>query len=169
MVVAALAVVASVVAWQAFKGPSADGAVLISGAGPVPVHLAEGQWGLYSEVVGGVQQTPGVAADGPADLEFVSTVGFYADTTTIDLSGATYQVFATFDVPTDGDFEFRVVDGAVSENTPVVVGHYDDDATLAIVVLVLVGAAVLLGAAGLVLLVVGLVVRSRARGSGRPA
>ena len=166
MVLAAVAIGGSITAWLALSGPSSDDAVVFEMPGSVTADLSAGEWALYSQEVDGTQKVAygnQVSVEGPGEVTPDETFGFYSDTTTIDVDGTSYTVFVRLDVPTDGSYRITVADGATDPGTPVVLGHYDRDETLGLVVVLGILAGALLGAAGLVTSIVGLVLR----GSGR--
>jgi hypothetical protein len=166
MVVAAVAIGGSIVAWLALSGPSADGAVVFEMPGTVTADLDAGDWALYSREVDGSQKVAygsQVSIDGPGEVTTEETFGFYSDATTIEVDGTTYHVFLRLDVPADGRYRITVADGSTDPGTPVVVGRYDRDETLGLVVVVGILAGALLGAAGMVTAIVGLVLRSAGR------
>jgi hypothetical protein len=166
MVAAAVAIGGSIVAWLALSGPSADGAVVFEMPGTVTADLEAGDWALYSQEVDGSQKVAygnQVSIDGPGQVPTEATFGFYRDPTTIGVDGTTYHVFLRLDVPTDGSYRITVADGSTDPGTPVVLGRYDRDETLGLVVVVGILAGVLLGGAGLVTAIVGLVLRGAGR------
>ena len=166
MVVAAVTIAGSIVAWLALAGPSDADAVVFQMPGTVTAELTRGEWALYSREVGGRQKVAygdQVAIDGPAQVRTEERFGFASDPTTIGVGGTTYHVFLRMDVPADGSYRIAVADGSSYRGTPVVVGHYDDDGGLASAVVVGVLVGVLLGAAGLVTAVTGLALRPRGR------
>ena len=166
MVAAAVAIAGSIVGWLVLAGPSDDDAVVFEMPGAVTTELTAGRWALYSEEVGGRQKVAyrdQVAIDGPGEVTTEERFGIRGDPTTIGVDGTTYHVFLRLDVPADGSYRIAVADGSRDPGTPVVVGHYDDDGGLAVVVILGVLGGMLLGAAGLVTAIVGLVLRSRGR------
>jgi hypothetical protein len=172
MVVATLAIAGSVAAWLLFGGTDSDGAEVFSMPGSVTADLTEGDWALYSEEVGGSQHVAypdDVTVDGPGEVEVEQTFGFYSDTTTIDVDGTAYTVFARLDVPEDGSYDVTIVDDTADGETPVVIGQYPNHDVLAIAIIVVVLGSMLIGAAGLVVLIVGLVMRTRGRRATAPA
>lgn len=166
MVVGAFAIGASIVAWLALSGPSADGASVFEMPGTVTADLGAGEWALYSRDVDGSQKVAygnQVSADGPGEVATEETFGFYSDTTTIEVDDTSYRVFLRLHVPVSGTYRITVADGSTDPGTPVVLGHYDRDETLGLVVVVGVLGGVLLGAAGLVTAAVGMVLRAAGR------
>ena len=166
MVVAAFAIGASIVAWLALSGPSADDATVFEMPGTVTADLAAGEWALYSREVDGSQKVAygnQVSAEGPGEVTTEETFGFYSDTTTIEVDDTSYRVFLRLHVPTSGSYRITVADGSTEPGTPVVLGHYDRDETLGLVVVLGVLGGALLGAAGLGTAIVGLVLRAAGR------
>lgn len=169
MVVAATAMVGAFLAWAFLGGPDSDGAVVFEMPGSTSATMTEGDWALYSQEVDGTQQVAyvdDITVTGPEEVGVESTVGFFEDTTSITVDGTDYQVFARLDVPTDGTYDVAITEA--SATTTVVLGQYTTDDNLALVVLGVVVGGVLLGAAGFVTLVVGLILRSRGRQGAAP-
>ncbi|MCB0895214.1 MAG: hypothetical protein H6529_14290 [Nocardioides sp.] len=164
MGVAAFAIAAAVTSWLVLGGPSSDDAVVFEMPGSATAELTAGDWGLYSQEVDGSQhvaQPSDITFTGPGDVTVESTYGFFSDDTSIDVDGTSYVVFARLDVPADGTYDVDIANA--SADTTVVLGHYTTDDTLGWVVVVAVLGGVLLGGAGFVTLVVGLVLRARGR------
>ena len=169
MVVAAAAICAAVVAWLVLGGTDNDDAVVFEMPGSTTAELSEGEWALYSQEIAGTQhvaQADDISVTGPGDVGVESTFGFFSDDTSIEVDGTTYVVFARLTVPADGSYEVDIADATAG--TPVVLGHYPTGETLIWVVFLTVLGGMLLGTAGFVTLVVGVVLRIRGRRA-RPA
>lgn len=169
LVAAVVAIGGAVLAWQVWGGPSSDGAVAFEMPGSTTADLTAGDWALYSEEVDGTQHVAyprDISVTGPGDVGVESAIGFYEDTTSVELDGTTYQVFARLDVPTDGSYDVTV--RSASERTTAVIGHYETDDTLGWVVVLTVVGAILLMLAGVVTLGTGLVLRARGRQAASP-
>ena len=166
MVVAAVAIGGSIVAWLALSGPSTDGAVVFEMPGTVTADLDAGDWALYSQEVDGSQKVAygsQVSIEGPGEVATEETFGFYSDTTTIEVDDTTYHVFLRLDVPTTGGYRITIADGSTDPGTPVVLGRYDRDETLGLVVVIGILAGAVLGGVGLVTAIVGAVLRAAVR------
>ena len=163
MVVAALAIIAAVVSWQVFSGTSTEGAVVFEMPGSTSADLTAGEWALYSLEVGGSQpvaDSGDISVTGPGEVAVENTYGFFADDTSIEVDGTTYVVFARLDVPADGSYEVAITD---ANDSPVVLGHYPTGEALIWTVFVAVLGGILLGTAGFVTLIVGVVLRIRGK------
>ncbi len=166
MVVAAVAIGGSIVVWLALAGPSDQDAVVFDMPGAVTTDLTAGEWALYSREVDGRQKVAygdQVAIDGPGSVATEERFGPTGDPTTIGVDGTTYHVFLRLDVPADGSYRIAVADGSRGRETPVVVGHYDDDGTLAAGVIAGVLGGSLLGAVGLLTVVIALLLSGHGR------
>lgn len=171
MVAAALAIVASVAVWIVFVGPSDDGARVFEMPGSTTVDLTEGTWALYSEEIRGSQSVANVdnvTVAGPGEVELETTYGFFSDDTTVDVDGTTYTVFMRMEVPADGTYDLDVGSDYLEEPVPVVVAQYTTDDALVITLVVVIAGSMLLGTAGLVTTVVGVVLRARGRRATAP-
>lgn len=166
MVVATLAIVGSVVTWILFMGPSSDGAQVFRMPGSTTVDLSEGTWGLYSQEIGGTQDVANVdnvTVEGPGEVAVESTYGFFSDETSVDVDGTTYTVFMRMEVPADGTYDVSVGSDYLEEPVPVVVAQYTTDDALAYTLIFVIAGSMLLGTAGLVTTVVGVILRVRGR------
>ena len=157
MAVAAVAIALSVVAWLVLGRTSTDGAQVTTMPGSVAMEMTAGDWAVYSRLEGGshpVASTEDITIDGPGEVTTSTTYGFFSDTTTIELAGHEYEIFMRLDVPQDGTYDITFEHDGEEE---IVIGKYPDHDVLATVVVATVVGAVVLGTAGFVVLVVGLV------------
>ncbi|MCW2791705.1 MAG: hypothetical protein JWO76_803 [Nocardioides sp.] len=165
MVLAALVIAAALVWWK-LLGAHTGEAEVFEMPGAVSKELGAGEWALYSEEVGGSQRVANedeITVEGPADVAVAGTSGFVSDLSEIDVDGTTYDVFARMRIDEAGTYVVTIAGDTTAGTTPVVLGPYTDSDGRSLVTGVVVVLAVLLGGLGLLVLVVGLVLRARGR------
>jgi len=166
MTVSALVIVLGIAAVLLFS-KRAGNAELFEIPGGISKELTQGNWAVYTEVVGGGQRAPredAYTVNGPGEVDVI-VYGFYADISEITLDGTTYELAAKLIVPADGTYEIEVARQEFDpEGTePAVLGRYTDSTSWVFFMILLGTLFFLIGLVGLVVLLVGLVLRRRGR------
>jgi hypothetical protein len=149
-------------------------------AAPMPgtttVTLEPGEYGLYGRLDGGthsVAYEQDITISGPTGpVADRSTFGLFSDLASVESGGATYEVFSRFNVTTAGEHTIEIDKlhtPSDEEAEQIVVARYISADATAVWIILGVAAAVPLVFLGLVLWMVGLLVRSGARRRARQA
>lgn len=139
--------------------------------GSVTKELEEGSAAVYTEVHGGVQIAPperDYTVTGPGEVDVI-VYGFFSDPSQIRVDGTVYELAAKLEVPQDGTYEVTVADDEYREPTTAVLGRYTGSHNWRFLMILAANFFGLVGVAGLVVLLVGLVRRRRGRRTAAPA
>lgn len=157
-----------------FASRRTDQPVAMTMPGTTTVVLEPGEYGLYSRLEGGghpVAYDQNVTVNGPTGpVSDKATFGLFSDLSSVESDGATYEIFNRFTVTTAGQHSIEIVKTASdNDEDTILVARYIAAEATAVWVIVGVLLAVPLVFLGLVLFLVGLLVRSGARRQARQA